>query len=186
VLFSCAFVAVCRKFGAGSGVFASACVLPARGEVIPFGFAMYFAVKDAVQNGKRRKEYLTLPVNEITDFKRELDAVRANFERDTDKDKNRILKGNYANIASWAKSYYDQSVVKSGKVYFGMFVQANDKVFKKTRLFPALPGIVVYGTDGYFDSNQSELNEIAERLFAEKDSNVLQYESQFSRICGCR
>jgi hypothetical protein len=68
--------------------------------LIPLGFALYFAVKDAVQNGKRQKEYLTYPVNEIADFKRELNAVRANFESDTDKDKNRVLKGNYANVAS--------------------------------------------------------------------------------------
>jgi hypothetical protein len=53
-------------------------------------------------------------------------------------------------------------------------VQANDKLFEKTRLFPVLPGIVVYGTNGYFENNPLELREIAE-----KGSNAFQYEKQF-------
>jgi hypothetical protein len=182
-MLGCFLVALIMLYAASSAPEREFLRIPAYGLLgagfVPLGFALYFAIKDAVQNGKRRKEYLTYPVNEITDFKREIDAIRANFESDTDKDKNRVLKGNYANVASWAKPYYDQNVVKCGKVYYGALVQANDKLFKKTRLFPVLPGVVVYGTDGYFESNPADLKEIAERLFAEKGSNVLQYERQF-------
>jgi hypothetical protein len=140
---------------------------------------LFFAFKNGIEKSKKNKEYLTYPLNEITDFKKELSDVRASFEADTDKDKNRVLKGNYKNAAAFAKPYYDLNVVNIGRIYYGALVMANSQLFKKTRAFPVLPGVIVYSTDGYFESNPLELKKIAQYFFDNRNFNILRNEKQY-------
>lgn len=133
---------------------------------------------DALKNSKRRKGYLSLPLNTIDDYKTELNEMRSNFAADTDPDKNHIL-GKYQPSAEWAKPYYDNNVVNVGEIYFGALVQANVSLFKKTRVNPVLPGVIVYSTDDYYESNPTELKEIADKLFSDKENNDLRFEDKF-------
>ncbi len=133
-----------------------------------------------VKNSKIRNAYRSIPLHDLNDYKAELDEIRSNFAADTAPDKNHILsKYQSAGTADWAKPYYDNNVVKVGEIYFGALVQANSNLFKKTRANPVLPGVIVYSTDDYYESNPTELKAIADKLFGDKANNDLRFERKF-------
>lgn len=135
-------------------------------------------ITNSVKNSKRRNAYCSLPLNSINDYKAELNEMRTNFVADTNPDKNHIL-GRYQAVAEWAKPYYDNNVVNVGEIYYSALVQANSTLFRKTRANPVLPGVIVYSTDDYYESNPIELKEIADKLFSDKANNNLRFENRF-------
>jgi hypothetical protein len=137
--------------------------------LISLGFALYFAVKGAVQNGKRQKEYLTYPVNEIADFKRELNAVHAQTLKAIQIRTKPCIARKLCQCRLVGKTLLRPKCHRYRQNLLRHVSASNDKLFKKTGLFPVLPSIVVYGTGGYFENNPLELREIAE-----KGSNALQ------------
>ncbi len=143
-----------------------------------FIYLMTDMIVNAVKNSKKHNAYYLLPLNKINDYKVELEKIRSNFATDNNPNKNHIL-GKYQSVASWAKPYYDNNVVKVGKIYFGALVQANNNLFKKTKTNPVLPGVVIYSTDAYYESNPTKLKEIADKLFSDKANNNLRFENRF-------
>ncbi len=143
-----------------------------------FLFLISTLIFDGVKDAKRRKAYVTLPLNPIDDFKAELNQMRSSFAADANPEKNRVL-GKYQSVAVWAKPFYDHHVVDVGNIYYGALVQANGRLFKKTRTNPVLPGVVIYSTDEYFGSNPIALKEIADALYADKAFNDLGNEDKF-------
>jgi len=142
-----------------------------------FVFLISTVIFDAVKDAKRRKAYLSYPLNPFHDYKVELSQMRTSFAADANPDKNRVL-GKFQSVAVWAKPFYDHHVVTVGDIYYGVLLQANSRLFKKTRTNPVLPGVVIYSTDEYFESNPNALKEIADALYADKAFNDLRLEDK--------
>lgn len=117
---------------------------------------------------RRMAEYAAYPAREINDFKAELDCVRESFYADTNSKKNRVARISYPNF----QPNYDYKIFESGKIYYAQLVQANNKLFKKASEV-ALPAVVIYSTDEYFERNPLALKKISDAVYENRHNNVL-------------
>ncbi|MCH5350423.1 MAG: hypothetical protein J1F39_00445 [Clostridiales bacterium] len=128
------------------------------------------------ETAQRFEHYSAYPAKDVSDYRGELEAVRENFKKDTDAEKNKI--GVFPFIDS--APYYDFSVIKTGKIYYSYVVEANESLFINRRIDRmTLPAVVIYSTDPFYESNPLALKEIADSLFANRHQNFLRDESQF-------
>ena len=127
------------------------------------------------ESEKQMQEYMAYPFRQITDYKKELEITRKNFHADTDPKKNLPKMRRFIN----ASNCYDYSVIQNGEIYYAQLVQANMGLFKKN--FSGLAGgaVVLYSQDEYYASNPLALQEVAYKLYANKNSNILRQESNF-------
>lgn len=120
--------------------------------------------------------YLHVEGEETPDYLKEINTVRENFAADTNPDKNVTLKMGYGPY----KKFYDPSVIATGKIHYGYLVEANSEMFRfKDLKTVALPGVVLYSTDDYFDSHPLELKKIAKTMYANKHHNILRNELNY-------
>ncbi len=154
-----------------------AAVLCGLGGII-FIYLISTVIFDAAKDAKRREAYLSYPLNPINDYKAELNQIRINFTADTNPEKNRVL-GKYQSADAWAKPFYDNHAIDVGEIYYAVLVQANGKLFQKKKTNPVLPGVVIYSTDEYFESDPNALKKIANALYADKAFNDLRFEDKF-------
>ncbi len=123
------------------------------------------------------RKYKSLPYREISDFKAELEKLRAAYAADNNPDKNRIPKMRFKSAAP----YFDFSVLKSGRIYYAYLVEANDMLFTPIRnnTYDVLPAVFVYSTDPHFEEHPYDLQPIAEKLFEDRANNILKNESEY-------
>ena len=120
--------------------------------------------------------YLKIDVQDNPDYLKEIETVRANFNEDTNPDKNMTLKPGFGRN----KVFYDRSVIATGQIHYGYLVQANSELFHfKNLQTVCLPGVVIYSTDDYFDAHPLELKKIADALYANRRSNMLRHELSY-------
>lgn len=123
----------------------------------------------------KMSSYLNVAGDENPDFLKEIEAVRENFAADTNPDKNMTIKGYGPN-----KKFHDRSVIATGKIRYGYVVQANNEMFRfKDLQTVALPGVVIYSTDDYFDTNPLALKKIANELYYNRRHNILRNELKY-------
>lgn len=124
-----------------------------------------------------KRKYKNLPYREISDFKAELDKLRAAYAADNNPDKNKIPKSFYGSVAP----YYDFSVLKSGKIYYGFLVEANNMLFTSPthNTYDVLPAVFVYSTDPYFEEHPYDLQPISQKLFDNRENNILKNEKEY-------
>lgn len=126
-----------------------------------------------------RTKYEKLPYCEMPDYKKTIDGIRERFAADTSADKNRIPKMLFRGAAQ----YYNFSAIEVGKIYYGYLVEANTALFRDPLFMrsnvPLAPAVFVYGTDPYFDQNPEALQDIAQKLYAGRQSNILKDESGY-------
>lgn len=116
---------------------------------------------------KNMSRYKKLPPVSPVDYKKELQAVRANFAADFSADKNKIEVVPFAN----STPYYDFKVINSGKIYYAYLVEANNLLFEPKKYgMPTHPAVVVYSPDEYFENNPLALRKLAEYMYRTKNS----------------
>lgn len=119
---------------------------------------------------------LQIAVQENPDYRKEIETVRENFIADTNPDKNMTLKPGFGPN----KVFHDRSVIATGKIRYGYVVEANNEMFRFKNLQTiALPGVVIYSTDEYFDENPLELKHIANEVYSNKRHNILRNELKY-------
>lgn len=119
---------------------------------------------------------LQIDVQENPDYRKEIETVRENFIADTNPDKNMTLKPGFGPN----KIFHDRSVIATGKIRYGYVVEANNEMFRFKNLQTiALPGVVIYSTDEYFDTNPLALKKIANELYYNKRHNMLRNELKY-------
>lgn len=143
---------------------------------IPLAIAGYSIAHQFTNSVKMKmSSYFRVEGEENPDYLKEIETVRENFAADTDPDKNKTLDGFGPN-----KKFYDRSVIATGKIRYGYLVEANSEMFRfKDLQTVAMPGVVIYSTDDYFDSHPLALKQIANTLFANKHSNILRNELKY-------
>ena len=142
----------------------------------PVGIAGYVMAHNVTNSVKAQmSRYLDVHEDPNPDYRKEIETVRENFNADTDPNKNMTIKGAGPN-----KWLHDRSVIATGKIRYGYVVEANNELYRfKDLQSVALPGVVIYSTDEYFDSNPLALKKIAEELYANKHSNMLRNELKY-------
>lgn len=137
------------------------------------GYVMAHNVTNTVKANMSR--HLKVDEDPNPDFRKEIETVRENFAADTDPNKNMTLKGVGPN-----KWLHDRSVIATGKIRYGYVVEANNEMFRfKDLQTVSLPGVVIYSTDEYYDSNPMALKKIAYELYRKKRSNELRNELRY-------
>ncbi len=147
------------------------------------GFALFFlitilATRTARALKKRFKQHEAYERATQINYVSEIEAVRKKYWEDGSSAKNKELKSYYR----WDRSARF-TVLKTGKICYASLVQVNEVAFDNSYEHWAFPGVVVYSPDRYFDTYPQELNKIAHRLFADKESNILSREMErFSHL----
>lgn len=118
--------------------------------------------------------YNSLPYYEIDDYAEELNAIRENYSKSDP-------KSNIFDVPDYIafRPLKNFKVFETGKIYYGSLVQANEELFKETRVERVLPAVVVYSQEEYYEKNPEELGEIAHSLFANKENNCLKNETEY-------
>ena len=124
-----------------------------------------------------KRKYKNLPYREISDFKAELEKLRAAYAADNSPNKNKIPKTPFKSLAA----YYDFSVLKSGRIYYAYLVEANDQLFvpQANNTADVMPAVFIYSTDPYFEEHPYDLQPISEKLFADRYNNILRNEREY-------
>ena len=124
-----------------------------------------------------KRKYKNLPYREISDFKAELEKLRAAYAADNAPYKNKIPKPPFKSVAA----YYDFSVLKSGTIYYGFLVEANNMLFtpQTNNSYDVMPAVFIYSTDPYFEEHPYDLQPVSEKLFNDRANNILRNESEY-------
>ncbi|MDE7301333.1 MAG: hypothetical protein K2N47_04100 [Clostridia bacterium] len=126
-----------------------------------------------------RIKYEKMPYREMPDYKQTIDGIRERFAADTSKDRNRVPKMMFRG----ASQYYDFSAIDVGKIYYGCLVEANSSLFRDPLFMRSnvaiAPAVFVYSTDPYYDQNPEALQEISQKMYANRHSNILKDESGY-------
>ena len=142
--------------------------------LLPVGY--FLSTRPNQELKERFQKYSTLPKTDISDFAAEIAAMREAFAAEKDPASNQFFIRPFAGSACVS----DFGVLGSGKVVWGCIVQANQTLYQNQRIdMLAVPAVILYSPDAYFDGDPLELKCIAERLYRGKDGNFLRNESAF-------
>ncbi len=142
--------------------------------LLPVGY--FISTRPNQELKERFQKYSTLPKADISDFAAEIAAMREAFAAEKDPASNQFYIRPFAGSACVS----DFGVLRGGKVVWGYIVQANETLYQNQRIdMLAVPAVILYSPDAYFDGDPLELKRIAERLYRAKESNFLRNESSF-------
>lgn len=119
---------------------------------------------------KRAQTYRMYPSDPFVDYKQELESVRNNFYNDGTPDKNFPYFEEKKGV--WPRKCCDYSVIAKGKIYYGMVVKANNRLFEKKFARLAEGAVLAYSTDEFFERNPLHLQKIIRNLYSRGDSAV--------------
>ena len=115
--------------------------------------------------------YRSLPREKVSDFAAELKETRAKYEADTDPDKNKPM-------IKFQKN--PPNIHRDGKIYYGYIVEANSMLFKQQNFSTlAMPAVVAYSPDEYYEKDPYALEEIAGELYMNRKNNILANELKY-------
>lgn len=163
---------------ASGGEFNAASILLLFGGLILCGAGYFLACASSREEKEKMAKRSAYRPKKIDDYKQELASVREKFNADPNPEKNKI---GIKRVLNYAKPYYDFGVIQKGKIYYAALVQVNSAAFKRSNdpSSAILPGVVVYGTDEYYESHPQELKKIAKELYANKRNNILRNELKY-------
>lgn len=128
---------------------------------------------------KTMSKYDHIPAMQINDYAEELQKMRNQFHADTSAKKNLPKSPVYPG----SENCYDYSVVQNGEVYYACIVQANERLFVRDPWELASGMVVIYSLDPYYAKNPLELCKIAEAIYEDEESNILDDEyAYFSNL----
>lgn len=142
--------------------------------LLPVGY--FLSTRPNQELKERFQKYSTLPETDISDFAAEITAMREAFAAEKDPMSNQFFIRPFAGSACVS----DFGVLSGGKVVWGCIVQANQTLYQNQRIdMLAVPAVILYSPDAYFDGDPLELKYIADRLYRGKEGNFLRNESAF-------
>lgn len=136
--------------------------------VVCIGFKFRFSLDEEFL--KRAQTYRMYPSDPFVDYKQELESVRNNFYNDGTPDKN--FPHFEETRGGWPRNCCDYSVIAKGKIYYGMVVKANSRLFEKKFKRLAEGAVLVYSTDEFFERNPLQLQKIIRNLYDRGDPAV--------------